>query len=167
MKCSLRNPQKAQKKWLAGAAANHLSDSPAFSSPTATNSKTKQHQKPKQIANEEDRLPTRSGQVPPVLLSRKGAAAAAVARRIGILKNESLPHERLFVFERGAVQVQKAFGINEEAGAKFLEDLVAVASLRVQPHGIRETGAAATLYAHAQAADIRRHTFLCKQHADF
>jgi len=23
-----KNPQKAQKKWLAGAAANHLSDSP-------------------------------------------------------------------------------------------------------------------------------------------
>jgi hypothetical protein len=27
MKRSLRNPQKAQKKWLAGAAANHLSGS--------------------------------------------------------------------------------------------------------------------------------------------
>src|SRR6266436_4903423 len=129
MKCSLRNPQKAQKKWLAGAAANHLSDSPAFFP----------HRN--RIRREEHRLKS-------VLLGRKRAAAAAVARRIGILENEPLAHERLFVLEGGAVQVQKTFWVNEEARTEFLEDLVAVACLGVQPHGIREAGAAAALHAH-------------------
>src|SRR6266436_6895637 len=148
MKCSLRNPQKAQKKWLAGAAANHLSDSPAFFP----------HRN--RIRREEHRLKS-------VLLGRKRAAAAAVARRVGILENEPLAHECLFVLEGSSVQVQNTLRVNEEARAKFLEDLVAVAGLGVQPHSIGETGTAATLHADAQAADIGRHTFFFEQHTDF
>src|SRR6266436_2322152 len=148
MKCSLRNPQKAQKKWLAGAAANHLSDSPAFFP----------HRN--RIRREEHRLKS-------VPLGRKRAAAATVARRIGILEDEPLAHQRLFVLERRAVQIQETFRIDEEARAEFLENLVAVAGLRVQPHGIGEAGATAALNANAQAANIGRHTFLCKQCADF
>src|SRR6202007_645423 len=41
--------------------------------------------------------------------SCKRAAAAAVARRIGILENESLAHESLFVLQRRAIQVEKTF----------------------------------------------------------
>src|SRR5438876_9470181 len=117
--------------------------------------------KTKPIKDKEDRLK------PVLLLGRKGAAAAAVARRVGILEDESLAHQRLFVLERRAVQIQEAFGVDEESRAEFLKDFVAVASLGVQPHGIGEAGAAAALHAHAQAPDIGRHTFLFKQRADF
>src|SRR5713226_3018313 len=102
----------------------------------------------RQKPNKEDRLK------PVLLLRRKRAAAAAVARRIGILEDESLAHQRLFVFERRAVQIQKTFLVDEEARAEFFEDFVAVASLGVEPHGIRETGAAAALHTYAQATDI-------------
>src|SRR5712664_728748 len=138
MKCSLRNPQKAQKKWLAGAAANHLSDSPAFFP----------HRN--RIRREEHRLKS-------VPLGRKRAAAAAVARRVGILENESLAHQRLFVLERRAVQIQKTFRVDEEARAEFLEDFFAVACLVVEAHSIREAGAAAALHAYAQAALFGRN----------
>src|SRR6266403_5990728 len=67
----------------------------------------------------------------PVLLGRKGAAAAAVARCVGILENESLAHQRLFIFERRAVQVQKTLRVNEEARTEFLKNFIAVARLRV------------------------------------
>src|SRR5438876_9348812 len=156
MKCSSKNPQKAQKKWLAGAAANHLLDSLG-----CFPRRNQFNEKPNQSKTKEHRLK------PVLLLGRKRAAAAAVARRVGILENESLAHQRFFVLERRAVQIEETLRINEDACAKFLEDLVAVAGLGVQPHGIGEAGAAATLHAHAQAADIRRYTFLFKQRADF
>src|SRR5439155_4341322 len=156
MKCSSKNPQKAQKKWLAGAAANHLLDSLG-----CFPRRNQFNEKPNQSKTKEDRLK------PVLLLGRKGAAAAAVARRVGILENESLAHQRFFVLERRAVQVQKTFLVNEETRAEFLEDLVAVARVRVQPHGIRETGAAAALHADTQAADMGRHTFLFKKRAYF
>src|SRR5256885_14015081 len=156
MKCSSKKPQKAQKKWLAGAAANHLLDSLG-----CFPRRNQFNEKPNQSKTKEDRLK------PVLLLGRKGAAAAAVARRVGILENESLAHQRFFVLERRAVQIQETFRIDEDARAKFLKDFVAVASLRVQPLGIGKTGAAAALHAHAQAADFGRHTFLFKQRADF
>src|SRR5437879_13215618 len=94
-----KNPQKAQKKWLAGAAANHLSDSPG-----CFPRRNKFNEKPNQSKTKEDRLK-------PVLLpGRKGAAAAAVARRVGILADESLAHLRLFVREHRAVPQQEAVG---------------------------------------------------------
>src|SRR5258708_7471142 len=103
----------------------------------------------------------------PVLLSRKGATAAAVARRVGILEDESLAHQRLFVFESGSVQKQKTFRVNEGARAEFLEDLVAAACLGVKAHGIRETGAATALHAYAQATLFGRNAILFEQLANF
>ncbi len=41
-------------------------------------------------------------------LRGKGAAATAVSRCVGILKNKPLAHQRFFVFERGAAKIQKA-----------------------------------------------------------
>src|SRR6266403_1181707 len=108
MKCSLRNSQEAQKKWLASAAANHLSGSPVCYPPLKPSQQRKS-----------------------VLLGRKRAAAAAVARRVGILEDESLAHQRLFIFERRAVQVQKTLRVNEEARTEFLKNFIAVARLRV------------------------------------
>src|SRR5712664_483982 len=49
----------------------------------------------------------------------------------------------------------------------LFEYLVAVARLRVQPHGIRETGAAAALDANAETALLRRNAILFEEFADF
>src|SRR6266436_1744145 len=117
----------------------------------------RRHQKP----NKEDRLK------PVLLLRRKGAAAAAVARGIGILENESLAHQRLFVLERSAVQIQKTFRVDEDTRAELFEDFVAVAGVGIQPHGIGEAGTAPALHAYAQAADIWRHAVLFEQRAYF
>src|SRR5260370_12377209 len=126
MKCSLRNPQKAQKKWLAGAAANHLLDSLG-----CFPRRNQFNEKPKQSKTKKDRLK-------PVPLGRKRAAAAAVARRVRILENESLAHQRLFVLDSPAVQVQKTFLVNEQARAPFLEDFVAASTLAVQSHPLSD-----------------------------
>ena len=100
-------------------------------------------------------------------LRREGAAAAAVSRGVGILEDEALAHQRLFVFERRAVQIQKALGIDEDARAMFLENFVAVAGLGVEAHGVGKTGAAAALHADAQAALFGRDAVLFEQRADF
>src|SRR5258708_15228414 len=52
-------------------------------------------------------------------LGRERAAAAAITRRIGIDENKTLAHERLFVIERGSVQVQQALRIHEYASAEL------------------------------------------------
>jgi hypothetical protein len=49
----------------------------------------------------------------------------------------------------------------------FFEDLVAVASLRVESHGVGQAGATAALNADAQAALFGRNTILFEQRADF
>src|SRR6202521_5716883 len=47
----------------------------------------------------------RGNRLKPVLIRREGASAAAIARGIGILENESLAHQWLFVLERRAVEI--------------------------------------------------------------
>jgi len=83
------------------------------------------------------------------------------------LENETLAHQRFFVFERCAVQIEKTFWVYEEACAEFFENFVAIAGLGVQAHGVGEAGAAAALYADAQAAYFRRDAFLYEELADF
>src|SRR6266852_2266798 len=100
-------------------------------------------------------------------LSRERTAAAATTRRIGILENETLAHQRIFVVERRAVQIKKTLGIDEDARAVFLKNFVAVAGLRIEAHRIGQPGAAAALHAHAKAALLRGHTFFLEQRADF
>ena len=63
-----------------------------------------------------------------------------------------MAHQRFFIFERRAVQIQKTLWIYEEARAEFLENFVAVARLRIQTHRIGQTRAAAALYTNAQAS---------------
>ena len=58
---------------------------------------------------------------------------------MGIDENESLAHQGLFVIECRAVQVQKAFRIDKDTGAKLFKYLVTVACLGVQAHGIGQT----------------------------
>ena len=61
----------------------------------------------------------------------KGAAATAVSRCVGILKNETLAHQRFFVLERRALQIQKALGVYELARAMLFKNFIAVASLSI------------------------------------
>src|SRR5258708_34684603 len=79
----------------------------------------------------------------PVPLRRERAAAAAIPRGIGILKDESLAYQCLFVFERRAVQIQKTLRVHENARAVLFENFVAVPRLCIEAHGIRQSGAAA------------------------
>src|SRR5947208_16593543 len=90
----------------------------------------------------------------------EGAAAAAVAGGVGIDENKSLAHERVFVIERGAVQVQKTFRVYEDAGAELLENFIAVAGLGIEAHGVGEAGATSALNANAETALVRRDAFL-------
>src|SRR5260370_9373021 len=152
-----KKPPEGKKKGAGGGGCQPFVRLAGLSPPPEPIQQRRRHQKP----NKED------GLKPVLLLRRKGAAAAAVARRVGILEDESLAHERLFVFERGAVQIQETFRIDEEARAEFLENLVAVSGLLVQPHAIGEAGPPAPLHAYAQAADIGRHAVLFEQRADF
>jgi hypothetical protein len=101
------------------------------------------------------------------VLGREGAAAATASRGVGVMEYEALAHQRVFVFECCAVQVQKAFRIDEDARTKLLEDLVAVAGLGIEAHGIGQAGATAALDAHTKTAVIERNAFLFKQLADF
>src|ERR1700745_597889 len=73
-----------------------------------------------------------TGQSACATLRRKRAAAAATPRRVGILENKSLAHERLFVLQRRAIQVQKTFRVHKNTCAELLDNLVAVARLRIQ-----------------------------------
>src|SRR5258708_19704862 len=83
------------------------------------------------------------------------------------MENESLAHQPLFVLERRAVQEQKTFRVDENACAVLFENLIPVARLGVQAHGIRQTGAAAALHTYAQAALVGRNAILPEQLADF
>src|SRR5215471_1013863 len=96
----------------------------------------------------------------------EGAAAAATASGVGIDENESLAHQRLFVIERRTVEVQKALGIDEDAGAKLLKYLVTVTRLGIEAHGVGKTGAAAALNSDPQSALGRRNAFLGQQSQD-
>src|SRR4029077_6834835 len=97
----------------------------------------------------------------------EGAAAAAIASGVGILEDESLAHQRLFVFERRPVQIEQALGVDEEARAILLENLIPVTGLGIQAHGVGEAGATAALHANAKAAFFRRDSVLLEQGADF
>src|SRR5579864_8012264 len=144
---------RAQKKWLAGAAANHWYDSP-LNSPAGIKSKVR---KTKIKEHRQECL---------CYLRRKGAAAAAVSGGVGILKHETLAHQRFFVFERGAIQIKETFWIDEETRAEFLENFVAVAGLCIEAHGVGQARAAAALYADAQSALFGRNAFLFEEFAD-
>src|SRR5258708_13165923 len=73
----------------------------------------------------------------PALLGRERAAAAAIARGVGILEHESLAHQRLFVLERRAIQAQQAFRVNEDARAFFPEIFAPTARLPTHTHARR------------------------------
>src|ERR1700730_1383418 len=98
---------------------------------------------------------------------RERTAAAATSRGVRILKDETLTHQRLFVLQRGAVQIQQTFRVDEDSPAMLFKNLVAVARLAVETHGIGESGAAASLYSYTKTAPIGRDPLFFEQSADF
>src|SRR6516225_11682251 len=82
-------------------------------------------------------------------LRRERTAAAAAPRGVGILKDEALPHQRLLVLQRSAVQVQETLGVNKNPGTEFFEHFIAVAGLRIQAHRVGKPRAPAALHSDA------------------
>src|ERR1039457_6790374 len=93
-------------------------------------------------------------------LLRERRTAAAGSRGVRIDKVESLPHQRLLVIERHAVQIEKRLGIDEHTHAVELIDAVALAWPRIELDGIRKSRAAAAHHAQPQAALFGRNAFL-------
>src|SRR2546423_2711431 len=85
-------------------------------------------------------------------LRGEGGAAAAGLRRIRIHEVEALLHQRLFVVEDHAVQINEALGINEDADAVKVIDTVTLARLRIKANVVAQAAASAALHAHAQSA---------------
>ena len=65
-------------------------------------------------------------------LRREGRTAAAGARGVRIDEVESLTHQRLFVVQRHAVQIEERLGIDEDAHAVELVDAVAFAGMGIE-----------------------------------
>ena len=99
-------------------------------------------------------------------LNGKRTAAAATVRSAGILKDEALPHQRLFIIKSDFVEVRVALGVNKYARAVLIENFVSVASLRFEPHSVGQSGAAAALDSQAQTT-LCRYTFFSEQFSDF
>src|SRR5712692_10711091 len=107
----------------------------------------------------------------PKCLSRrlrgKRTAAAATARRVGILEDESLAHQVFLPLQRGVVEIEVTLGVHKQPRAMLLEDFVAVARLRLEPHRVRQARAAAALHTHAKPAGFGRDTVFGEESADF
>src|SRR5207237_6977385 len=75
------------------------------------------------------------------VLRGEGAAAAAALRRIGIDEVEALTHQRLFIIQDHAVQVDEALRVNEQLYAIELIHAVALAGLGVKANVVAQPGA--------------------------
>ncbi len=58
---------------------------------------------------------------------------------------EALPHQRLFVVENHAVEVDKRLGVDEDANVFKVVNTVPFARLRIEPYVVGQTGTTATL----------------------
>ena len=72
---------------------------------------------------------------------------------------EALPHQRLFVIENHAVEVDKRFGIDEDTNILKVVHAIAFSGLRVEANVIGETGAAPALNALAESPLCRGNSF--------
>src|ERR1035437_1426131 len=99
-------------------------------------------------------------------LLRERRTAAAGARGVRIDEGESLAHQRLFIVQRHAVQVDERLGIDEDSHTIKFINAVALAGLRVELDGIRKPRASAAYHAQAQSALCGRDAFLGQGHAN-
>jgi hypothetical protein len=72
---------------------------------------------------------------------------------------EALPHQRLFVVENHAVEVDKRLGVDEDANIFKVVHTIPFTRLRVETNVIGETRAAAALDAQTEAPLIRGDPF--------
>src|SRR5712691_10894200 len=125
---------------------------------------------PGPLPPKENRRPETTGDKPKCLsrcLRGKRTATAATARRVGILEDESLAHQVFLPLQRGVVEIEITLGVHKQPRAMLLEDFVAVARLRLEPHRIRQARAAAALHTHAKPADFGGDTVFGEESADF
>src|SRR3989442_9607288 len=110
---------------------------------------------PGPLPPKENRRPETTGNRPKCLSRRlrgKRTAAAATARRVGILEDESLAHQVFLPLQRVVVAIEITLGVHKQPRAMLLEDFVAVARLRLEPHRVGQARAAAALHTHAKPA---------------
>jgi len=72
---------------------------------------------------------------------------------------KALPHQRLFVVENHAVEVDKRLGIHKDADIFKVVDAVPFSRLRIEPNVIRQTRTAAALNAEAEPPLFRGDSF--------
>src|SRR5947199_3827923 len=93
-------------------------------------------------------------------LSGERRTAAAGARRIRVDEIEALPHQRLFIVKRHAMQINKRFGIDEHAYTVEIKDAVTLSRMAVELDGIGKPRASASHHTEPQSAFFRRNAFL-------
>ena len=79
---------------------------------------------------------------------------------------KALPHQRLFVVENHAMEVDKRLGIHKDAHIFKVVNAVAFSRLRVESNVIRQTGTAAALNAEAESPLLRRDSFFSHGYAN-
>ena len=72
---------------------------------------------------------------------------------------KALPHQRLFVVENHAVEVDKRLGIHKDADVFKVVNTIPFSRLRVEPNVIGQTGTAAALNAEAESPLLRGDSF--------
>ena len=72
---------------------------------------------------------------------------------------KALPHQRLFVVENHAVEVDKRLGIHKDTDIFKVVDAVPFSRLRVEPNVIGQTGTATALNAESEPPLFRRDSF--------
>src|SRR5712691_10501577 len=125
---------------------------------------------PGPLPPKENRRPETTGDRPKCLsccLRGKRTATAATARRVGILEDESLAHQVFLPLQRGVVEIEITLGVHKQPRAMLLEDFVAVARLRLEPHRVGQARAAAALHTHAKPAGFGGNTVFGEESADF
>src|ERR1035437_5742025 len=85
-------------------------------------------------------------------LLRERRTAAAGARGVRVDEVESLAHQRLFIVQRHAVQVDERLGIDEDSHTIKFINAVALAGLGIELDGVGKSRASAAYHAQAQSA---------------
>lgn len=89
----------------------------------------------------------------------KGTTASARLLRVGIVEDESATRQAILVIQTRADKKEIGLGIDENADAETLEDLIRLLGRLSKAHGIAVSGTAAALDSDSQASRIRRQLF--------
>src|SRR3989454_4820771 len=90
-------------------------------------------------------------------------SAAAVLGGVRVAELELAAHQILLIVELGALQIDRAFHVHDDADAVDLVRLIVGPHLRIEVHSVTEARAAPTFHAKAQRGD-RKSTRLNSSH---